>query len=117
MSYRKMWKMLHLLYLYGKPGLREEKLYRAGIDCNPDTVDPLVDAGVVTVRNGISREYILSAIGKKILEACLVANKRNYGDDMRVDFPYVFVIMPFSESWSHGVYTQMIEPAVKSAGL
>ncbi len=117
MSYRKMWKMLHLLYLYGKPGLGEGKLFQAGIDCGPDTVHPLVDAGVITVRDGVSREYILSTAGKKILEACLVAHKRSYGDDMRVDFPYVFVIMPFSENWSHDVYTEMIEPAVKGAGL
>jgi len=36
---------------------------------------------------------------------------------MRVDYPEAFVIMPFSEPWSDRLYSDMIEPAVKAAGL
>ena len=36
---------------------------------------------------------------------------------MWVDYPEVFVIMPFSEDWSSNVYASIIEPAVRGAGL
>jgi hypothetical protein len=112
-----MWKMLHLLYLYGKPGISEADLFKAGVDCEADTIHPLVASNAIHILDGTTRDYVLSDAAKKLLEICVVANKRAYGDDMRADFPYVFVIMPFSETWSHNVYAQLIEPAVRGAGL
>lgn len=36
---------------------------------------------------------------------------------MWVDYPSVFVIMPFSEPWSNTIYSQLIKPGVEDAGL
>lgn len=116
MSDRSIWKTLHLLYLYGKQqGLPRTLLEEAGIVCDPDTVDPLLDSGAVEER--IPGRLFLSRPAREILRTCIVANRRWSGRDMRVDYPQAFVIMPFSEQWSDQVYDQMIKPAVEEAKL
>ena len=116
MSDRKVWKMLHLLYRL-KPGqnrLSDQALVDVGIDCGPDTVNPLLDSGAVSCDAGL---YILTKPAHAILRSCIVANRRWQSDDMWVDYPSAFVIMPFSEIWSDTVYFQLIKPAVEAAGL
>ena len=53
MSDRESWKMLHLLYTLkpGIPGLSPAELTHAGVDCGPDTIQPLVEAGAVVYEN------------------------------------------------------------------
>lgn len=120
MSQRDMWKMLHLIYNHGRPGLSGKALRKAGITCLPDTIDPLVYANTVEMRQVSGRrspEYYLSKSANAIMQNCIVANKRNIGEDLRVDEPHAFVIMPFSEKWSSKVFSQLIRPATKEAGL
>ena len=120
MSDRDMWKVLHLLHIFGRPGLSGAALEKSGIDCQPDTLNPLEYAGAIEKRVVSGRktpEYFLSQSAQAILQHCLVANKRTYGVDVRVDSPKVFVVMPFSESWSKPVYSELIEPAVKDTRL
>jgi hypothetical protein len=115
MADRDMWKMLHLLHLYGKSGISREALVKAGIDCIPDTIDPLLESGaVVRLEEG---HYRLSPAARTLLGVCVVANKARQGKDLRVDYPQAFVVMPFSEKWSKAVYNKMIKPAVRAAGL
>lgn len=120
MSDRDMWKLLHLLYMRGRPGLSSSVLRKAGITCQPDTIDPLVYSGAVEERQISGRrstEYFLSAAARSVLQHTVVANKRNVGGDLRVDEPRAFVIMPFSEKWSSQIYTELIKPAVVKAKL
>ena len=117
MSDRKSWKMLHLLYTLkpGVQGLTAQQLCTAGVDCNVDTIEPLLDAEAVTVdNNGI---YRLCKPAGKILECCVVANRRWSGKDMLVDYPEVFVVMPFRESWSNSVLEKMIAPAISDVEI
>jgi len=120
MSDRDMWKLLHLLHMRGRPGLSSSALRKAGITCQPDTIDPLVCSGSVEQRQISGRksaEYFLSEAARSLLQHTVVANKRNVGGDLRVDEPRVFVIMPFSERWSSKIYTKLIKPAVVGAKL
>ncbi len=55
MSKHQEWKMIHLLYRYGRRSsagdrrvLTETQLTGAGVHCDADTRQPLEDAGVVT---------------------------------------------------------------------
>jgi hypothetical protein len=116
MSDRSMWKMLHLLYTLkpGQNGLNDRALLDLGIDCGPDTVNPLRDGKAVTYEGGL---YALSEAARKILGTCVVANRRWSSDDMWVDYPSAFVVMPFSETWSDIVYRDLIKPGVEDAGL
>jgi len=70
-----MWKMLHLLYTLkpGQNGLNNRALLDLGIDCGPDTVNPLRDGKAVTYEGGL---YALSEAARKILGTCVVANRR-----------------------------------------
>jgi hypothetical protein len=114
MSDRASWKMLHLLYTLkpGVEGLTAQQLAAAGIDCGPDTIQPLVDGKAVVVdTSGI---YSLSEAARTILQCCVVANRHWAGKDMLVDYPEVFVVMPFRESWSPSVLENMIRPAIES---
>jgi hypothetical protein len=77
-------------------------------------VNPLEDSGAVLRESEL---YVLSEPARKILGTCVVANRRWSSDDMWVDYPSAFVVMPFSERWSDAVYREMIEPAVRGAGL
>ena len=117
MSNRSMWKMLHLLYTVPprqQPGLTYHELYQVGIDCGPDTINPLIEGGAA-YRD--ADRIVLSNTAETILGACVIANRRWSGRDIWVDYPKAFVIMPFSLDWSDDVYQNMIEPAVRGAGL
>ena len=112
-----MWKMLHLLYTLPprqQPGLSYPELARAGVDCDPDTIQPLIQSGVLQQHGG---RYVLSHAALTILGACLVANRRWSMKDVWVDYPKAFVVMPFSEPWSDEVYGELIRPAVEGAGI
>jgi hypothetical protein len=115
MSERKSWKMLHMLYTL-KPtieGLHWSVLCNAGVDCGPDTIDPMVhDKAVIVDKNG---NYKLSTAARKIMQCCVLANRRWTGKDMRVDNPEIFVVMPFREKWSKDVFNKMIKPAIVGA--
>lgn len=116
MSDRSMWKMLHLLYTLkpGQLGLRNQDLLDVGIDCGPDTVNPLLQGGAVHYDGDL---YSLTEPARRILGTCIVANRRWSSDDIWVDYPSAFVIMPFSQSWSETVYRDLIRPGVEAAGL
>jgi len=116
MSDRAMWKMLHLLYTLppGRRRLTDRQLNAVGIDCYSDTVDPLLESDLVHQRRN---EYWLTPAARGVLRTCVVANRRWPSDDLLVDYPTVFVVMPFRESWSNAVYNQLIRPAVLSAKL
>src|SRR5262249_40665034 len=115
MSSRLMWKMVHLLHQYGRPGLSRDELFRAGIDCNTDTIQPLLHGQAV--EEGPPGEFHLSRGAQKLLEVCMVAHRGGYGGNVRVGYPHAFVVVPFSQPWSAGVFARMIEPAVLGAGL
>lgn len=117
MSDRSQWKMLHLLYVCGKPSLSLEQLENAGINCYHDTVSMLVDGGAVIREGDDLKTYSLSQSARAILSTCLVANRRLGSPDLWVDYPRAFVIMPFGESWSDCVYEQLMKPAIEGAGL
>jgi len=116
MSARSMWKMLHRLHTIppGKSGLTAKELARVGIDCGDDTIIPFVNDGVVAFDG---KYYSLTPSARRLAETCVVANKRWSSDDLWVDHPSAFVVMPFREKWSDRVYRRMIQPAVEAAGL
>jgi len=87
---------------------------RCRVDCGPDTIQPLVDGEAVVVEAGI---YSLGDAARKILQCCIVANRRWSGKDMLVDYPEVFVVMPFQEGWSSSVLEKMIKPAIEGSNL
>jgi len=119
MSKHQEWKMIHLLYRYAyrRDGgdrlvLTEQELTRAGVHCGPDTHQPMEDAEIV---NRIGYEFELSKPAREIIRRFTVAKAPNDDIDLRVDYPEVFIVMPFSESWSDNVFTQMFEPGIKDA--
>ena len=117
MSQRDQWKMMHLLYLYqqGPEGRTYSELRKAGIDCYTDAVEDLLQQGMIVECNGT---YTLTPAVRKVLQICTVGNKRWLsGQNMWVDYPSAFIIMPFSEDWSDAVLNQMIKPAISDAGL
>jgi hypothetical protein len=122
MAARDMWKLLHLLHIYG-PSLSRAEVRKAGITCDPDTIHPLASCGAIEVIPANSpyekaKEYRISKSALGIIQNCLVTNRGNiWGVDLRVDEPEVFVIMPFSKDWSKPVYTKMIKPVITGAGL
>lgn len=113
MSARDMWKMVHLLYRFGKPGIPFPDLAAAGLDCFHDTFYPLVHEGIIVDRGGA---YELAPTATAMLSRFMVARGEGH-PDILVDYPRAFVIMPFSQPWSQDVYGTMIEPAVRAAGL
>jgi hypothetical protein len=117
MSDRSQWKMLHLLYVFGKPSLTLQALQDASIYCYEDTIQELVDGGAVHKKAGPNESYYLSEPARTILSTCLVANRRWKTEELWVDYPLVFVIMPFSEAWSTKVFDQMIRPAILESDL
>jgi hypothetical protein len=115
------WKMLHLLYTYARRTgaadrrvLTEQELTSAGVHCDPDSRQLLEDAGVVT---RIGNEYELSKPARKILSTFTVAQGPMVSIDIRVDYPEVFVVMPFSQPWSDDVFSKMIKPGIEDAGF
>jgi hypothetical protein len=114
MSEREMWKLVHLLYLYGKPAISRADLERAGLVCHNDTFVPLFRDGVV---RDDGATYALSDQARALLQLTLLANRPRGSVDMRVDHPSAFVAMPFSKRWSKPVFEQLIEPALSDAGV
>lgn len=121
MSKHQEWKMLHLLYTYARRTgtgdrrvLTEQELTSAGVHCDPDSRQVLEDAGVVT---RIGNEYELSKPALKILSTFTVAQGPKDSIDIRVDYPEVFVVMPFSQPWSDEVFREMVKPGIEDAGF
>jgi hypothetical protein len=115
------WKMLHLLYTHARRTggsdrrvLTEEELTNAGVHCDVDSRQFLERAGVVT---RIGNEYELSESASKILGTFTVAQGPMTNIDIRVDYPEVFVVMPFSQPWSNAVFNKMLKPGIKDAGF
>jgi hypothetical protein len=111
--------MIHLLYTYAlrkstgdRRVLTEQELTSAGVHCDPDSRQLLEDAGVVT---RIDNEYELSKAARKIVGTFTVAKGPKDSIDIRVDYPDVFVVMPFSEPWSEDVFTRLFKPGVEDA--
>ena len=121
MSKHQEWKMLHLLYTYARRTaagdrrvLTEQELTSAGVHCDPDSRQVLEDAGVVT---RVGNEYELSKPSRKILSTFTVAQGPQDSIDIRVDYPEVFVVMPFAQTWSNEVFTEMFKPGIEDAGF
>jgi hypothetical protein len=121
MSKHQEWKMLHLLYRYARRAdasdrrvLTEQELTSAGVHCDPDSRQVLEDAGVV---NRIGNEYELSKPARKILSTFTVAQGPRDSVDIRVDYPEVFVVMPFGQLWSDDVFNKMFKPGIEDAGF
>ena len=124
MSDRSQWKMLHLLYTSNQSGLSYRTLQEAGVDCYNDTILVLRDVGLVADWTGVDPQtnvpvsgFALTPAARAMLRSFVVANRRWPGEDLRVDYPQAFVIMPFSQPWSQQVYATLIKPAVEAAGI
>ena len=120
MSKHQEWKMIHLLFGSAHPSqygdkfvLTYDELYQAGVHCNADTYWPMMDAGIVEYSNN---EYSLSKTSREMIRSFTVAKGPESHVDIRIDYPEVFVVMPFSESWSEHVYRNIFEPAITGAG-
>jgi hypothetical protein len=121
MSRHQEWKMIHLLYRYGRRTgsgaarvLTEQELTDAGVHCDPDSRQVLEDAGVV---RRVGNAYELSEPARKIVATFTVAKGPQQNVDIRVDYPEVFVVMPFGQPWSTAVHEQMFVPAIEAAGF
>jgi hypothetical protein len=78
MSKHQQWKMLHLLYNYAHRSgdarvLTEAELTNAGVYCDPDSREPLEEAGLVTWHD---HAYALTPAARKMLETFTVAKAR-----------------------------------------
>ena len=117
--------MIHLLYRYARRSnhgarnvLEADELAQAGVHCDPDSIQLLEDAGIVTrYFTGSGEEFELSRSGRKFLSTFTVAKAPNGDVDIRVDYPEVFIIMPFSESWSDEVFNKMFKTGIEDANF
>lgn len=121
MSQHQEWKMVHLLYRYARRTsngnrrvLTEAELENAGIHCDPDSRQILEDAGVVT---RIGDEFELTEPARKLVSTFTLAKGLRDSVDIRVDYPEVFVVMPFGETWSDDVFTKMFQPGAENANF
>lgn len=121
MSRHQEWKMIHLLYQYARRRgrgsrrvLTEQELTDAGVWCDPDSWQVLEDAGVV---RRVGRAYELSNAARKIVGTFTVAKGPVVNLDIRVDYPQVFVVMPFNQIWSERVFHELFEPSIEAAGF
>ena len=121
MSRHQEWKMVHLLYQYGRRTgassrriLTEDELNRAGVHCDPDSRQVLEDAGVV---ERIGSEYELTKPARKLVSTFTLAQGPERNVDIRIDYPEAFVVMPFSQPWSSDVYSKLFEPGIRAAGF
>ena len=80
----------------------------------PNSRQILEDADVV-IR--IGNAYELSKAARKIVSTFTLAKGPAANIDIRVDYPEVFVVMPFSQTWSNDVYANFFEPAIKAASF
>lgn len=115
MSKHQEWKMLHLLYGHARPSgdrsvLRVDELVEAGVHCYEDTFMLLEGSGVVSQAGD---EFSLTEPTRAILSRFTVAMGPETNVDIRVDYPEVFVVMPFSEPWSDRVYEEMLVPGIE----
>jgi hypothetical protein len=121
MGAAQIWKLLHILNVYG-PEIPRSLVREVGFDCDPDTLHPLVSSGVVeALPSGRSYDnadrYRLSSAATGILQNCLVAYRNSIQRDLRIGESSAFVVMPFSEGWSNTVLSTLIEPACCAAQL
>jgi hypothetical protein len=121
MSEHQEWKMIHLLYRYAhrtstgdRRVLTEQELTSAGVHCDADSREPLERSGIVT---RIGNEYALSVPASEIINRFTVAEGPKVSVDIRVDYPEVFVVMPFTEPWSDYVFAKLFKPAIEDAGF
>ena len=121
MSKHQEWKMIHLLYRYARRTgagdrrvLTQQELERAGVHCDPDSIQPLEDARIVT---RIGNEFELSKPAREILRRFTVAKGPEAGVDIRIDYPEAFVVMPFSQPWSDEAFTKLYQPGIQAAGF
>lgn len=119
MSRHQEWKMIHLLYQYARRTgrgarrvLTEQELMNAGVHCDPDSRQILEDAGVV---KRVGNAYELSKAARKIVSTFTLAKGPEKNIDIRVDYPEVFVVMPFSQPWSENVFANLFKPAIEAA--
>jgi len=112
---RRQWKMIHLLYLYGKSGvgLHYQQLRDAGVDCDADAIDPLARAGVASSDGS---NFKLTDAMYKILEVCTLGYRGGRVGDFRVDHPSAFVVMPYREPFET-VYREAVKPALDTCGV
>lgn len=121
MSRHQEWKMIHLLYQYGRRTgdgprrvLTESELTAAGVHCDPDSRQVLEDADVV---RRVGDTYELSKAARKIVSTFTLAKGPETNVDIRVDYPEVFVVMPFGQPWSNEVFTDFFKPAIEAANF
>lgn len=121
MSEHQQWKMIHLLYGYARRRgtgdrrvLTEQELARAGVHCDPDSREILETAGVVT---RVGDEYSLSAVARTIIDTFTVGKGRGGKVEIRVDYPEVFIVMPFTKRWSRKVYDRVLKAGTEAAGF
>ena len=117
MSKHQEWKMLHLLYGQARPSgdrsvLSFDELESAGVHCYEDTFMLLEGSGVVS---HVGDEFSLTEATRAILSRFTVALGPETNVDIRVDYPEVFVVMPFGEPWSDRVYDEMLVPGIEGA--
>ena len=116
MDPRDAWKALHLLYFQGKSGIKWDDLKEVNLSCTPDALEALGPELAEVTGDGIETRVHLTEAARVIIEKCLVANFKQGGTLVRVDYPQAFVIMPFNTEFIP-IYRDMIEPAVSDAGL
>ena len=113
---RRKWKMLHLLYLYGKAGvgIHHNRLWDAGVDCDADAIDPTVQSEMTTTSGG--GIFKLTKATTSMMELFTLGYKAGKAGDFRVDYPSAFVIMPYREPWET-IWNKAVKPALVSSEL
>ncbi len=121
MSRHQEWKMVHLLYQYAhrsgrsaRPVLTEDELRNAGVHCDVDTWQILKDASVV---KRVGNAFELSKAARQLVSTFTLAKGPETDQDIRVDYPEAFVVMPFSQPWSNEVYENLFKPGIEDAGF
>jgi hypothetical protein len=110
-----VWKLLNLLYLYGRPGLRQEDLDRAGAGCHNRAIMYLEHIGAI-VRDDNSDQYRLGKTASGLMQMFTLVRSLSPATNLRIDYPEAFVAMPYAEAYKR-VYDDLIEPSVREAGL
>lgn len=121
MSRHQEWKMIHLLYQYGRRTgsgdsrvLTEDELKSAGVYCDSDSRQILEDDEIV---RRVGNAYELSKAARKIVSKFTLAKGPQTNVDVRVDYPEVFVVMPFGQPWSDAVFKDLFKPAIEAANF
>jgi hypothetical protein len=119
MSRHQEWKMIHLLFRYGrrvkgsdKRVLTEQELIDAGVHCDPDSWQVLEDNDVV---RRVGNAYELTKPARKLVSSFTLARCPQENMEIRIDYPQVFVVMPFSQPWSNDVYDNFFKPGIEGA--